>query len=527
MKGSQLTRSKFIKGASGTIACAAAAGLTGGVVYAKADEADAIAWEGEYDVIVAGAGLAGCAATITIAKEGDGATCLLVEKGEEPHGNSRYALGAVVYVDDVAESMVYLNELIGDATPADAIEALATGMSENLEWIKSLGAKDEWLRVTQPDPTGTSTMEYPELPNDNYMGFFSFNSDGDSPQHVFNFLFDIVTAQESVTYLPSTPLERLIQDPDDGTILGIQANGKNYRATRGVIVCTGGFEDDPEMLFTYTGVQGAKPYAGIGNTGDGIRACMKAGAGMWHMHGGAQYWMAVRDLANERFMSVVWNFTTKMHGITVGINGRRFYQDYDGCACPSPYAEPDSNLSLNVGYRHGVTQFGGSWTHLPLPPKGWFVFDQAGLEAGAIPADLTSDPEGDGWALKADSIEELAGLMEVPAEELAKTVNQWNAFCDTGEDLAFYRPADTLTPIKTAPFYAMLCVPAMLNTDGGPIRSAAGEVLDPYNEPIPHLYSAGEMGSLWGHFYQGAGNLSECLAFGRISARSALSNQIG
>ena len=114
--------------------------------------------------------------------------------------------------------------------------------------------------------------------------------------------------------------------------------------------------------------------------------------------------------------------------------------------------------------------------------------------------------------------------MEVPADELSKTVAQWNDFCARGEDLAFYRPADTLQPVATPPFYAMLCVPSMLNTDGGPVRGAHGEVLDPFGEPIPHLYTAGEFGSVWGHLYQGTGNVGECAAFGRISARSALAN---
>ena len=64
--------------------------------------------------------------------------------------------------------------------------------------------------------------------------------------------------------------------------------------------------------------------------------------------------------------------------------------------------------------------------------------------------------------------------MGVPADQLAGTVEQWNEFCERGEDRAFYRPTDTLTPIVTAPFYAQLCNPALLNTDGGPVREGDG-----------------------------------------------------
>ena len=71
----------------------------------------------------------------------------------------------------------------------------------------------------------------------------------------------------------------------------------------------------------------------------------------------------------------------------------------------------------------------------------------------------------------------------------------------------------------------MMQRPQMLNTDGGPVRNAKAEVIDLEGNPIPHLYSAGEFGSVWSGHYQGAGNLGECLAFGRIAAASALANE--
>ena len=92
-----------------------------------------------------------------------------------------------------------------------------------------------------------------------------------------------------------------------------------------------------------------------------------------------------------------------------------------------------------------------------MPEKGWFVFDQAGLDAGACPEETSTDPVGDGWAVSADTLEELAKVIEVPEDELLKTVKQWNEFVDKGEDLAFYRPSDTLTGLNQPPYYAMLC----------------------------------------------------------------------
>lgn len=530
-KGLLASRRGFVKGAGlalagaafGLAGCAAGDGKTNGA-DASAAQGSGVSWDEEYDVVVVGAGIAGITAAITVAEEGDGASCLLLEKGAAPSGNSPFCAGWQLYLDDVDEAMVYLNELIGESTPEDVIRAFAVEMKENRNWLLSLGVQESWLEPYPPDPSGEATKEYPELPNDNTVGFILFKTEGDQPYHHINdFLLDAMNDRsDTVTFKTSTPMESLVQDPATGAIVGVVANGKHYKANRGVIMCTGGFENDPDMLRDYTGVRGY-PYAGVGNTGDGHRACMKVGADFWHMHGGAQYWLSLRDIANTKFVSTLFSFTSKQHGITVGVNGRRFYQDFDACSNYSKYAAPDSDMSLNVGYRHGITQFGGNWTHLPLPEKAWFVFDQAGLDAGAMPAEVSSDPVAEGWAVSADTIEELAVAIDVPADELAKTVAQWNEFVERGEDMAFYRPADTLVPISTPPYYAMLCVPALLNTDGGPVRSAKGEILDPMGNPIPGLFSAGEFGSVWGHFYQGAGNVGECGAFGRISARSALS----
>ena len=67
--------------------------------------------------------------------------------------------------------------------------------------------------------------------------------------------------------------------------------------------------------------------------------------------------------------------------------------------------------------------------------------------------------------------------------------------------------------------------PCLLNTQGGPRRNARAEVLDVHGQPIPGLYSAGELGSMWGQLYPGAGNIGEALVTGQIAARSALADQ--
>ena len=62
----------------------------------------------------------------------------------------------------------------------------------------------------------------------------------------------------------------------------------------------------------------------------------------------------------------------------------------------------------------------------------------------------------------------------------------------------------------------------MLNTQGGPRRNEKAQIVRPDGAPIPRLYSAGELGSIYSYLYQGTGNIGECLAFGRIAARNVV-----
>ena len=96
---------------------------------------------------MAGAGIAGLTAAITVADEGDGASCLVVEKDSLPNGNSPFCAGWQLYFDETDGPMNYLGHLIGESTPEATIRAFVEESKENLNWILGLGAKEEWLNI--------------------------------------------------------------------------------------------------------------------------------------------------------------------------------------------------------------------------------------------------------------------------------------------------------------------------------------------------------------------------------------------
>jgi predicted oxidoreductase len=78
----------------------------------------------------------------------------------------------------------------------------------------------------------------------------------------------------------------------------------------------------------------------------------------------------------------------------------------------------------------------------------------------------------------------------------------------------------------TPPFYALRLVPLLYNTQGGPRRNRHAQVLDTHGRPIPGLYAAGELGSIWGSRYQTSTNFAEALVYGRIAGHTAATHPL-
>ena len=130
-----------------------------------------------------------------------------------------------------------------------------------------------------------------------------------------------------------------------------------------------------------------------------------------------------------------------------------------------------------------------------------------------------------GWIKKSETIADLAHSIGLDVGTLESTVGKWNDDAIAGEDTDFGREMMLQPLAKKGPFYALELSPSMLNTQGGPRRNGKGQVMRPDGRPLPRLYSAGELGSIYSFLYQGTGNIGECLAFGRISGRNAAAEQ--
>ena len=477
------------------------------------DYAASVNWyEQEYDVVVIGFGLAGATAAITAADLG--AKVLVTEKapmGEEG-GNSKYAGQVIISPLESSHDdfMAYYKALINDYpdAPSDAmLEALFEKASKNVEWMTAR-FNDIGQEVTINPFHGGFWGEYPEFPGvENATRIFS-------PGRAFSGCLyylaqdNVVARKDNVDVWYEAPAVHLIQDPTSKEILGVQiekgGETLNVRAKAGVVMAMGGFQDNPEMMANYLHNPYTTNQGGAYNTGDGITMALEVGAQLWHMNNVAGYLWAVEKPGTTRSVGR----PTMTAGILVGVNGARFI------------SETEEN-------RHGKVNIGGRWMTMPVSSKNWLIADDTAVAANKLVSIFSEGNKEEiesGWVIKADTIEELAEKIGADAETLKATVESWNAAVDAGVDAQFGRNMDGVVKVATAPYYALQLKPTQYNTQGGAKRNEKAEVLNAQNEPIPHLYSAGEFGSMYADMYNGGSNLMECVAYGQIAAESAVAN---
>ncbi|MFB9312816.1 FAD-dependent oxidoreductase [Nocardioides plantarum] len=298
----------------------------------------------------------------------------------------------------------------------------------------------------------------------------------------------------------------------DARVVGVRtADGLELHARFGVLVAAGGFEGNAALRAEH-GVPGAVAWSMAprdANLGEAIRAALALGAA-------------------ADFSALGW-------------------------FCPG-LEQPDGGGSFTLGFRSGLMvdqtgrryaneclpydRFGREMAKAPDRVPSWFVFDSR--EGGRLPA--IAMPEGDpaahleaGTWLRAGSLDELAGLIGVPADALAATVSRFNGFCATGVDADFGRgtdeydtfftggggPDEALVPLDQPPYYAARFVLSDLGTKGGLVTDPAGRVLREDGSAIPGLYAAGNSSaSMFGGVYPGPGApLGSAMVFASLAVR--------
>jgi succinate dehydrogenase/fumarate reductase flavoprotein subunit len=321
--------------------------------------------------------------------------------------------------------------------------------------------------------------------------------------------------------------ERLLVE--QARVVGVRAEGAEIRA-KGVVLATGGFEGSPDLQKQFWSMNPVLSAALRTNTGDGMRMAQAVGAQLWHMwhyHGSYGFrhvdptfpfgirlkrlpdWQS--DAPPRADVTMSW--------IMVDRAGRRFMNEYE------PYMQDTGHRALE-GFDFARLQNARIPALLIVDADGHALYPLSAptWHDAAVArqfGDQTSRDFDAAILQRFDRLADMAEAFSIDADVLDETITEWNALAASGAPDRHGRPVHARAPIARPPFYAAPVVPIVSNTQGGPAHDAEQRVLDAFGEPVPGLFEAGEIGSVFGHIYMSGGNLAECFVGGRIAGRNA------
>lgn len=519
-------------------------------------------WDLEADVVVLGFGGAGATTAIVAAQ--NGASVVVLEKNpEDAHISNTRMSGGIFHCPfkdgDPKALKAYAKAMFsGENIPwkeegeipeySDGLAQLWADLSpNNLEFMQSLdpefigGSQPGFDKASFPDFPGAKDSRYnayratytKRMKNFNQVSYKQPKAETSSGEAFWLCLAEGVKKQgDKIRVVWEAPANELLKNAK-GEIVGAVAQHKGkklfVRARKAVVLCTGGYEYSPAMRSAFLegpGKNGWAFYGTTSNTGDGIAMGMAVGAGLQKVgKSAARVIVPTQVTFNGLRLGSITPSVGSPNSFVVDNFGKRYEAETKVTDNPSRYF-----------FYKAAVQFDITSLSYPRTPS-WMIFDETlraskplvGLGISVVGYGLVDWDKDNlkaiesGLILKADTIEELAEKIRnhpenksrmVP-ENLVETVKRFNQFCDDKKDADFGRRAATLGKVEKGPFYAMPLVAGGPNTKGGLLANADRQVLTWEGEPIPHLYCVGEIASALKFVYQGGGNLTECLVYGR------------
>ena len=299
--------------------------------------------------------------------------------------------------------------------------------------------------------------------------------------------------------LLETPATGLIVENDK--VCGARAVDKNGEAleVRGqaVIVCTGGFGNNKEMIKQEFGLNLAEdffPFMIPGITGDGLRMMWEVGAKKWGANIEAIFQLP--DNLNWFLLDAV----LRQPNLMVNQFGERFmnegYMGNTTFAGNALHMQPGNYgyCIMDRGILREYQKNGPDIMDIVHPAEAFFGFDQQAKQAVE---------QGYEAYFEAPTIEELAGKLGIDPDVLQDTVDQYNEFCRCGVDSQFHKDQKFLHELTgkggyiVGKFYL-----GAYGTVGGVRINKYCEVLNDDLFPIEGLYSAGsDANTIYGDSY--------------------------
>ncbi len=439
----------------------------------------------EVDIVVVGAGGAGMTAAIT-AKQ-DGKNVIILEKMPYVGGNTTKATGGMnaaethyqseLGITDTIEQYVE-DTMVGgkNINDKELVTVMAQQSSSAIDWLDSIGAP-----LPKVSFSGGATNARIHSPEDGSgVGEYLVNS------------FSRVLSELDIPVYLETKATELCVDAD-GTVIGVIAESEDtiytIKATA-VVLATGGYGANEEMYCSYRpDLAGSVTTNTPAATGDGIIMAEVVDA-------------ALRDMDQIQLHPTVEQDTKIL--ITEGVRGDgAILVNQSGVRFVNEMLTRDKVSAAELAQE-------GSYAYV--------IFDQNlrdGLKA-------VEKYVKNNIVVQADTIEELATLINIDPATLKNTLDTWNSYVANGSDPDFGRDTGMEANLSVGPYYAIKIAPGIHHTMGGIVINTNTEVINNSGEIVKGLFAAGEVtGGVHGGNRLGGNAVTDIVVYGRIAGQNA------
>lgn len=469
----------------------------------------------EADLVIIGSGASGITAAVAAAEKE--ASVVVFEKGSTTGGAANMGMGFFA-----VESKHQRDQMI-DMTIDEALQFFQTythwfsdtqlirkfyGMSANtIEWMESMGV--EFLGAYKYFQESFQTWHIVKTPGSNKPS-----------ERSASVMYKILTDRANelgVEFHFSTAAEKINTDPETGRVTSViakDADGNQIECECDtVIVSTGGFGDNPEMMKEHTGFEWGKDLFSFripGNVGEGLKM-------MWEIGGGKTSPNMELTYNTPGITDVFKTISETMRNpnLMVNIEGERFMNEAvmnNTTFTGNAISQQTDRIGFTIISDEIIADYAKkgldhiTFHHNIKTVEKWDEETKAYLSGESIGESGLSDLHGDDetglvtfW--EADSLEELCEKTGINYKNLEKTVEEYNA-CAGAEDTKFYKAPKYMRAVKGKKFYAAAHRPGGYGTLGGIKVNHKLQVLREDGSVIPGLYSAGtDACSIFGDSY--------------------------
>ncbi|MBP2058225.1 succinate dehydrogenase/fumarate reductase flavoprotein subunit [Lactobacillus colini] len=488
------------------------------------------------DVLVVGAGDSGMMAAAAAREAGvqvtviekEGTIGLLRLSNAAVNSNAQKRAGVTI---NKAELVEYLASFAQHNVDQKLLNLWADHSAETVNWLEDniLKPNGAYMR-SEPDAMVAGDI-YKAFPteNDPTIDGKSYISYGD--------WFVQWAKDHKIDMRYHTELIKLIKDGDTvtGAIVKNNESGEEYQisATNGVILCTGGYSANKDLLKKWNpealkkNVYNDSPR----NNGGGIIAALEVGAlrdqepaECIFDRGLVPAGTKTEDMYYQTETYDNWLWIGSYPFLKVNLRGNRFANE------SVPYQFITNAASKEPGYLYAMiwdADYADRLEQFHMLGCAKFGFPGYMKDKQSFIDDVDQYVKK-GLVVKADTIEELAEKLHLPVENLKKTVERQNQNYIDHVDRDFGKEYFRMSPIKSKPYYGCILGGRILGTLDGLRVNEKMEVLDEDYEPINHLYTAGnDSGAFfWGSYPDRVPGLcsSHAQTFGRLAGKNAAKN---